>query len=336
MALVGNLEELGLGEILPIIGLSKKTGVLFLNSQGKDGSVFFRSGRVAQAISSEYHQSPADFLLEKGVLDAGVLQQSRVLQRDGGFRESLGSILVHRCGVKPDLFDNALREYIEHIVFSLFSWKSGAFRFDSVDSLDTNSVTRFEVLQFVPDQCLIPQMLALDGSRFLAGKPLSAAAGDVNSGSDAVTGESDGVVLPALNQVVIVDDDAPTLRVLTERFTETGHEVFALADSREAVQAVEALCRSGVKPAVLIDMIMPRIDGSGLLGGIELLELLYKNNDRLQLIIMSDYHFADAEKLVHDRGIPFVVKPKRAEIHVRSCMDTFIEQISSLLHPGSS
>jgi hypothetical protein len=50
MSLVGNLEEPGFGELLQIVSPSRKTGVLSLSSSGKDGSVFFRQGRMKQSL----------------------------------------------------------------------------------------------------------------------------------------------------------------------------------------------------------------------------------------------------------------------------------------------
>jgi hypothetical protein len=50
MSLVGNLEELGFGELLQIVILSRKTGVLSLSSSGRDGSVFFRQGRMEKSL----------------------------------------------------------------------------------------------------------------------------------------------------------------------------------------------------------------------------------------------------------------------------------------------
>ena len=66
MSLEGNLEELGLGEILQIVSLSRKTGVLSLISKGRDGSVFFRHGQVVRAVSSDNQQSLGDVLIQKG------------------------------------------------------------------------------------------------------------------------------------------------------------------------------------------------------------------------------------------------------------------------------
>jgi hypothetical protein len=50
MSLVDNLEELGLGELLQIVSLSRKTGVLSLSKFGWDGSVFFRQGQMEKSL----------------------------------------------------------------------------------------------------------------------------------------------------------------------------------------------------------------------------------------------------------------------------------------------
>lgn len=50
MSLVDNLEELRLGELLQIVGLSRKTGVLSLSKFGWDGSVFFRQGQMEKSL----------------------------------------------------------------------------------------------------------------------------------------------------------------------------------------------------------------------------------------------------------------------------------------------
>jgi len=49
MSLVGNLEDLGLGEILQIVSLSRKSGVLTLQCQEKEGKIYFSDGQVTRA-----------------------------------------------------------------------------------------------------------------------------------------------------------------------------------------------------------------------------------------------------------------------------------------------
>ena len=99
--------------------------------------------------------------------------------------------------------------------------------------------------------------------------------------------------------------------------------------SEETLVKVDELCRAGELPTVTIDLIMPKMDGSGVLGGIELLELLHNNFKDLPIIVISDYHHAEAEKKVSDLGYPFVLKPRRAELSQPEILQSFI----SLLLP---
>ncbi len=50
MSLVGNLEDLSLGDILQIISLSQKSGVLELSSDQGCARIVFRSGLVHAAL----------------------------------------------------------------------------------------------------------------------------------------------------------------------------------------------------------------------------------------------------------------------------------------------
>ena len=66
MSLVGNLEDLGLGEILQIVSLSRKSGILALHSKGREGRVVFRQGQVIRATSTTYQESLGDVLARCG------------------------------------------------------------------------------------------------------------------------------------------------------------------------------------------------------------------------------------------------------------------------------
>jgi hypothetical protein len=60
---------------------------------------------------------------------------------------------------------------------------------------------------------------------------------------------------------------------------------------------------------------MPKMDGSGVLGGLELLELLHNNFKDIHIILMSDYRHADAETKVQDMGYSFIMKPRRVDLN---------------------
>jgi CheY-like chemotaxis protein len=341
MSLKGSLEELGLGEILQIVSLSRKTGVLFLSSRGKDGSVFFRQGQVVRAASSSYQQSLGEVLIQKGIIDLAVLRKSLAHQQENGFCERLGVILVKNFGVSQDIIEDVVREQIENIVFSLFAWTEGTFRFDVRDSIETVDGTKMDPLQFMLDQGLNPQFLAMEGTRILDEN--RHASGIDLSGSDSIDfdfdltrdNERSSSQLPTNRPVVVVDDDGPTLRTLADGLTKNGFVVHAMTRSEDTLIMVDSLHRCGEHPVVLIDLIMPKMDGSGVLGGIELLELLHSNFKDLQLIIMSDYHHADAEIKIHNLGYNFLIKPRRSEINSPDIVGEFLTQVAHDIRNGS-
>ena len=61
MSLVGNLEDLSLPDILQIVSLSKKSGVLTLEREEIQGRIFIRDGKV---IPSRGPGTAMDFALE--------------------------------------------------------------------------------------------------------------------------------------------------------------------------------------------------------------------------------------------------------------------------------
>jgi CheY-like chemotaxis protein len=141
---------------------------------------------------------------------------------------------------------------------------------------------------------------------------------------------------PARQPVVIVDDDGPSLRAIADGLTERGFVVHAMNRSEDTLIKVDTLHRGGEQPTVLLDLIMPKMDGSGVLGGIELLELLNNNFTTLQLIIMTDYHHAEAEKKVHELGCNFILKPRRVEIGTRDILEDFLDRLVQNILQGSA
>lgn len=346
MSLVGSLEDLGLAEILQIVSLSRKTGVLTLQSRGREGAVVFRQGLVVRATSSSNQQCLGEILIQKGVIHLNVLRKALALQQDSGFRERLGVILIKNFGVPQEKIEDVVCEQIENAVFSLFAWIEGRFEFEVQEHIETIDGTRFDPLQFMLEQGLNPQFLAMEGTRILDEQcHAKGSAADINS-SAAVESNLDLVAdtrvpaspHPLVKQtLVIVDDDGPTLQVLAGGLRENGFDVHAMTRSEDTLIKVDSLCRAGSHPTVLIDLIMPKMDGSGVLGGIELLDLLHNNFKELPIIMMSDYHHSDAETKVSDMGFPFIMKPRRVELSTPKSLQKFLTLLLPLIrHSGSA
>ncbi|KAB0669607.1 DUF4388 domain-containing protein [Oryzomonas sagensis] len=344
MSLVGNLEELGLGEILQLISLSRKTGVLSLRSGGREGTIVFRHGLVVKALSSASRMGLGELLVQRGVIDHDTLDKALELQKERGFSEHLGIILTKRFSVVHETIEEVVREQIEQLVLSLFTWLEGTFDFEPQDNIEAIDEGIVDPLQFMLSKGLNPQFLAMEGTQVAQAASESRAAveaGHDSGGTDEAEisfNLSDVVHTPETipeeaiaRPLVIVDDDGTTLKTLAELLRENGYEVHAMTSSEDTLIRVDNLYRGGGYPLVLVDLIMPRMDGSGVLGGIELLELLHNNFTDIPIVVMTDYHHAEAEKRVSDMGYRCVMKPHRAECSSPESLRAFLPSLLEAL-----
>ena len=353
MSLVGNLEDLGLGEILQIVSLSRKSGVLSLHSKGREGRIFFRTGQVTQATSSAYRQSLGEVLVRKGIIDLNQLKLALTIQEREAFRDRLGSILIRCFDVSPGAIEEVVREQIEQSVYSLFVWSDGTFDFDLQDISDAPDNIRMDPMQFMLNEGLNPQYLAMEGTRLIderrhRGEPdeeegaqdESGATGNDDAGFDyflAGLRQTEGNQTAAKGTrtpVVVVDDDAAMREALGFLVGKAGYEPFIYERSEDALIKIDMLCRNGESPLVVVDLIMPRMDGTGYLGGVELLELVLSNFPLLSLIALADYHYQEADNALQELGVPLILKPRRGEIADPSQLKLFNERfLPVLLNP---
>ena len=324
MSLVGNLEELGLGEILQIVSLSSKTGILSLHSKGRDASIYFCQGLVVRASSSTFQQSLGEVLIQRGVIDLAILRKSLAFQQEEGFQDRLGTILINNFGISYEVVEEVVRDQIENVVFTLFSWQEGSYEFIASDQIDTIDGTRLDPLQFMLNQGLNPQFLAMEGSRLLDEGIHEAGIDYSLANAPGRNSHAPGRQVKPKMPLVIVDDDGPTLKAIAEGMRQQGYDVHAMTRSEDTLIKVDALCRGGEHPTILIDLIMPKMDGSGVLGGLELLDLLHNNFEDIRIVVMTDYRHADAETKVQDLGYSFIMKPRRVEINDENGFQNFL------------
>ena len=166
MSLVGNLEDLGLGDILQIVSLSRKSGELVLRGPNREGKIVFKNGQVNRAVSTDFRENIGDLLVRRGIVGIDVIKHAAELQRTICPNQRLGTILTEKHGVAKEIIDTLVKEQIEKIVYSFFTWNEGTFVFDLGDTNEV-AATSFDPLQFMLDQGLNPQWLAMEGSRIL-------------------------------------------------------------------------------------------------------------------------------------------------------------------------
>lgn len=328
MSLVGNLADLGLGEILQIVSLSRKSGILTLQSRGRQGIVVFRFGQVIRATSSTIRYYLGEELLKRQVVDEECLKKALQAQQATAYKERLGPILIQKFNVPLEKIEAVVREQIEKVVYSFFSWDEGSFEFELQEDVEAIDDSKIDPLQFMLEQGLNPQFLAMEGTRIIdemrhrGDVPEEAPAAPVSEEPEIafnlVSQEPAESLVPALpslkGELVLVEDDDQIREFLVDLLTGSGYEVFSSAGSEEALITIDTQYRDGKRPCVLLDLIMPRMDGSGVLGGLELLELLYSNFAELPVVVMSDYRNSDAERRIREIGADFLLKPRRGEL----------------------
>lgn len=349
MSLVGNLEDLGLGEILQIVSLSRKSGTLTLHSRGREGRVVFRLGQVIGASSSALNANLGELLIRKGVIDLALLREALIRQDDAEHAERLGSILIRHYSVPAESIEAVVREQIEDVVYSLFAWAEGTFDFELKEDVEAVDDAKIDPLQFMLQQGLNPQFLAMEGSRLADEKRHRGELPDETSAEEGapdevnidlafdllkgtVSEETDADPLPDARKPLIMVDDDPVLReTLTPALEESGYQVAPFGKVEEALIGIDTFYREGGRPVLLIDLIMPKMDGTGVLGGLELLELVRNNFPDLTVLVMADYHSVEAERKLDGLGYAQIMKPRRRDGDSHDIFEGFRPKLFSAL-----
>ncbi len=181
--LAGNIEDLGLGEILQIICFSRKSGVLTLNSGGREGRMVFDDGNIVKATSSALTMNVGDVLVRNGLITAGVLEKAKAAQKANGYKETVGAILIRDFNVPGKQIGYVTTKLIERVVYSFFCWSYGSFVFELVRYDETPEIIKNDPLQYALANGLNPQFLAMEGSRLL----------DESRKAGAVAGDEEGL-----------------------------------------------------------------------------------------------------------------------------------------------
>lgn len=161
LSLVGNLADLGLGDIFQIVSLSRRSGTLQLTTPVESGEIVFRAGRVVAAFRSNAKNSIGEDLLAEGVLAPNSYQDMLAAQRNG----KRGPELFNLTGVNPEALQETLENVLKHVIYTMFEWNEGTFSFVLEDSPDIWRGFALEGARAVAENGLNPQYLAIEGAR---------------------------------------------------------------------------------------------------------------------------------------------------------------------------
>jgi tetratricopeptide (TPR) repeat protein len=130
MAIRGSLSEASLADVLQLLALGQKTGVLSLAREDSFGAVRFDRGAVSHAAIVNRRDRLGDRLVRAGVLDADQLATMSARLPDDDDRD-LARALLDAGLVEHDLLAREYRALVEEAVCQLFTWNTGTFAFEA-------------------------------------------------------------------------------------------------------------------------------------------------------------------------------------------------------------
>ena len=136
MALEGTLRDFSLADILQLISLQKKTGLLALRSPDDTVTLGFSDGRLVSAESSAKRMDTrlGTVLVKTRRLSAEALQKALEIQ--GQTLQRLGFILLKNGFCSAEDLREGFDIQIKKIAYSLFRWTDGDYVFDQQDRID--------------------------------------------------------------------------------------------------------------------------------------------------------------------------------------------------------
>ncbi len=129
MALEGTLRDFSLADILQLIGIQKKTGILTLEREDEVIKIVFLDGQVvgAEQAQEKLEHRLGSVLVKTGIITKSDLAKALKIQKETLKR--LGSILVEEGFIEKGDLSEALENQILQVVYGIFRWKDGNYHF---------------------------------------------------------------------------------------------------------------------------------------------------------------------------------------------------------------
>jgi len=144
MSLEGNLRDFNILEIIQLLGQQGKSGILRSWKEGEEKvEVYFFEGKVVHAVPSP--KSKIDPIGEK-LVKAGFLSKEglkRVLEEQKKAPRPLGEIIVSEGLVSEEVVRETLCNQVYEIIYDLFHWQEGQFRFEALPVKISGKVSFF-------------------------------------------------------------------------------------------------------------------------------------------------------------------------------------------------
>jgi CheY-like chemotaxis protein len=312
----GNIEDLGLDEIVRVIGLSRRSGALTVESFEGRAELTFDGGRLVRGRLQDEEQTCASLLVRVGVLDEdelfappGTPEASQTLEelieRVAEDREDPG-LLVR--------VDEAILDALTELALRVMLYRAGTFAFRVFEEQEAP-------LRYPRDTALtLPAGIDADELvREAKRRRLEKKSDPFSTLPPSTAGAAAGLKRPSVAtehpELFLVDDDAAFLKAAERAALDAGVPVVALPGARQAVDRFFALGATDGNAVMVVDLVMPRTTGRGILGGLEILRRAAELDLAGRVFLALEGDHEDARNIARTLGAAGVVtKPKSDRI----------------------
>lgn len=325
--LSGNLEDLDLDEIVRVIALSRRSGLLAVEGGDGKAELSFVAGRLVRARvqpagNNVSLETLADVLTRAGLLDLDDFKAPPGVS-DGA--ESLDDIVARVAAERGERellvkVDDIIGEHLMETALRVMLYRSGSFQF-RVAAEESPPLRYARDTAFTLSAGKDADELAREARKRRSERradPLASMHGRSSSNDSGLPRRA-----PNGEQVelFLVDDDPSFLQAAERAAVDAGVHVAILQSARAAIDRFFALgMRGSTAPGsgtgasnetpayMVVDLVMPRSSGKGILGGIEVLKKAAELDLAQRCFLAIDGPHPDAEQVVRELGIAGIVR----------------------------
>lgn len=155
MAIKGSLREAGLPDVIQLLSMGQKTGILTVTERDHFGSITFAKGDIVDSYLINRKNRIGELLVASGEMSREQLSKALEIQKKTG--EKIGVILLREKYIREEILKKNLRQQIKETIFTMMRWEDGYFNFEP-----RFSVSDEKILAINPETLLLETAKQVD------------------------------------------------------------------------------------------------------------------------------------------------------------------------------
>ncbi|MCC6543437.1 MAG: DUF4388 domain-containing protein [Nitrospirae bacterium] len=133
MSLEGSIKEFGLAEILQLISMQKKSGVVSISHENESTSLYFDNGQLvfATSIFGGETKRLGEILVNSGKLTERNVENTLRMQEVS--KDKIGKLFVSSGLISTDDVKDALQQQLMDVIFHVLRWRDGHYKFNACE-----------------------------------------------------------------------------------------------------------------------------------------------------------------------------------------------------------